>query len=842
MKKIIFGVFVSLMLIISVIAGSTSVNNKEQNENVTLFEDGSIITSIPVGNYKIKSSEQGDRVSVNDFGSLLIPGKPQLPTKIIAIAIPPGAQFIDLAYEIGEEMILPGKYNIMPTPLPKVIGAEKPEVAEKEEQVYKENYEHTYKSSEAYPKSIVEFERTAGFRKYNLVDVRVSPFSYKPLTGKLTYYPDIKVKVNYAYPQNINPSDIMVDNVESFEQRASEFILNYEIAKDWYPTSQGVRESYNYVIITLDSLTSSVQDLVDWEESKGRNVKVVTTSWINSNYAGYDSAEKIRNFLIDKYPSYEWGIEYVCLIGSYDDVQIRRVSQSTGYGQPETDFYHAELSLPDDSSWDLNGNHQYCENSDPIDFYSEVYLGRIPWSDPSVVESICAKTIAYEQNNDASFKKNILLLGAFFWPDTDNAVLMEYKTDDSIHPWMADWTMTKMYEDGQSTYPMDYNLNYNNVKTVWSQGTFAFVDWAGHGSPTACYEYYPSTAFVDTVTCNSLNDDYPAIVFADACSNSDTDENNIGQMMLKQGAVGFLGATKVAYGMPAWTEPYSGSSQSLDYFFTTGCTEGILTQGESHQLALQEMYEYSLWYYQKYEHCQWGALWGNPDLTMGEVVTSEPPAVPEKPSGPDSGVPLTEFTFSTTTTDPEQDNIYYLFEWGDGNDSGWVGPYESGQTGEASHIWENIGNYDIKARAKDENGAKSDWSEVKLFMVGDNTPPAKPVLEGENTAKPGESYILKVTSTDPHGHDVYIDIYWGNGGGSWDGPYKSGETIQFEHIWNTQGTYVIKVKAMDEFDAISEEAYLSVEVRKNKAITNQILIQFLKEIIANFPLIAKLLL
>ena len=44
--------------------------------------------------------------------------------------------------------------------------------------------------------------------------------------------------------------------------------------------------------------------------------------------------------------------------------------------------------------------------------------------------------------------------------------------------------------------------------------------------------------------------------------------------MLKQGGVGFLGATKVAYGMPGWNDPMDGSSQSMDYFFTTACTSG----------------------------------------------------------------------------------------------------------------------------------------------------------------------------------------------------------------------------------------------------------------------------
>jgi len=42
--------------------------------------------------------------------------------------------------------------------------------------------------------------------------------------------------------------------------------------------------------------------------------------------------------------------------------------------------------------------------------------------------------------------------------------------------------MTRLYEDAQSSYPCDYDLSYTNVENVWSEGTFAFVDWAGHGN------------------------------------------------------------------------------------------------------------------------------------------------------------------------------------------------------------------------------------------------------------------------------------------------------------------------------------------------------------------------
>lgn len=700
MKKIVFGVLISMLMLGSVLASGTGVTNDEVITNY--FEVNEIVTSINVENYEIESTDEGDYLSADNYGRLLISGKPNIPSKIFAIAIPPGAEVTDVSYETGEEIVLPGSYNILPCDLPHVIGQEDLLVREKEEQLYLSNYESVYKSDESYPESIVEFVRSAGFRKYNLADVRVTPFSYKPLSGKLTCYPEITVAVHYTFPEGFNPQEIMIDNVESFEQRASEFIHNYDQTTDWYQTNPSRRETYDYVIITTDSLTSSVTSLAEWEETKGRSVKTVTTAWIASQYSGYDLAEKMRNFLRDKYPSEEWGIKYVCLIGSYDDVPIRLTAQNVGYGQPETDFYHAELTKPDSESWDADEDHRYGENSDPIDFYAEVYVGRIPWSDTAIVESICDKSAAYEQNNDSSYKKNILLLGAFFWWNTDNAVLMEYKTDDNLHPWMSDWTMTKMYEQGDSSYPMDYNLDYNNVETVWSSGTYAFVNWAGHGSPTACYEYYPSQPFIDTDICHSLNDNYPAIVFADACSNSDTGHDNIGQMMLKQGAVGFLGSTSVAFGMPAWTNPMDGSAQSLDYWFTIGCTEGILTQGESHQIALQNMYEYGLWYYEKLEHFEWGALWGNPDLTMGEIGSNDPPGIPTI-TGPNNGKPGQILTYTFNAVDPDEDDIRFHIDWGDSN-TDTTDYTASGSDKKAYHIWSKKDTYIIKARAEDTYG------------------------------------------------------------------------------------------------------------------------------------------
>jgi len=630
-----------------------------------------LMVEIPVGDYHVETIKGRPEISVDGFGRNLIPGMPDLPSKIFAVAIPPGARVESVTYQTGEEIVLPGTYQVEPCPLPRVIGREDPRILEREQQRYERNRRSAYENDAAYPAHPAELVQTSGYRKYNLVDVRVNPIAYRPLSGMLTYHPEIAVQINFRMDEkSYRP---MVDNLVRTEAVAREIVLNYEQAQSWYP-QEPVRQKglYDFVIITTDALTSSIDTLVDWETAKGRNVYVATISWINANYSGgYDTAENMRNFLRDKYPSGEWGIEDVLLVGGYDDVPMRRCAQDLGYGEPETDYYYAELSLPDADSWDDDGDHQYGENSDPIDFYNEVNVGRIPWTTSSTVQHICEKTVAYEQNSDPGFKKNILLLGAFFWdndpnPRTDNAVLMEAKVDQ---PWMADWTMTRMYEEGYSTYAMDYNLTATNVRDVWSAGSFAFVNWGGHGSPTSAHVYHGTQpAFVNTVTCSYLNDDYPSIIFANACSNSDTDNLlNLGKAMMEQGGVAFVGATKVALGCPGWNDVMDGSSQSMDYYFTTMVTYGDHTVGQAHQQALRNMYTYGLWDYIRYETFEWGALWGNPNLAMEPLMTISidfPNGLPEilEPGVPDTIT--VEITEAGDTYVPGSGTLYYRYDGG----------------------------------------------------------------------------------------------------------------------------------------------------------------------------------
>lgn len=64
---------------------------------------------------------------------------------------------------------------------------------------------------------------------------------------------------------------------------------------------------------------------------------------------------------------------------------------------------------------------------------------------------------------------------------------------------------------------------------------------------------------------------------------------------------------------------------------------------------------------------------------------------------------------------------------------------------------------------------------------------------------------LTMSTTDPEGDDVFYQIDWGDGTiTEWLGPSASGKEITVMHTWGTSGTYTVRVRAKDIFNATSE--------------------------------------
>lgn len=102
------------------------------------------------------------------------------------------------------------------------------------------------------------------------------------------------------------------------------------------------------------------------------------------------------------------------------------------------------------------------------------------------------------------------------------------------------------------------------------------------------------------------------------------------------------------------------------------------------------------------------------------IYTNSPPEKPSRPNGPTSGRPGVSYTYSSSTVDSNGEPIFYKFDWDDGTESGWLGPYNSGQTITVSHIWDSKGNYAIKVKAKDIYGGESFWSDPLTISMPRN--------------------------------------------------------------------------------------------------------------------------
>jgi len=190
---------------------------------------------------------------------------------------------------------------------------------------------------------------------------------------------------------------------------------------------------------------------------------------------------------------------------------------------------------------------------------------------------------------------------------------------------------------------------------------------------------------------------------------------------------------------------------------------------------------------------------------------NSPPNIPDQPSGPSSGYISTSYTYSTSTTDPDGDNLYYLFDWGDGSYTNWMGPYSSGTIISASHSWDEPGTYYVKAKAKDINGAESNWSVSRIVIIL-NHPPNIP----SNPSPPNEGTDISIDVTlswdggdIDSGDNVTYYIYLGTNSNppynATIGPYPSSQTrvIWDPGILNSDTHYYWRVVAEDNHGAQS---------------------------------------
>jgi len=111
-----------------------------------------------------------------------------------------------------------------------------------------------------------------------------------------------------------------------------------------------------------------------------------------------------------------------------------------------------------------------------------------------------------------------------------------------------------------------------------------------------------------------------------------------------------------------------------------------------------------------------GDPWGEWTVTVQLQPPNAPPNTPTI-TGQASGNCGTNYDYTFVSIDLDGDSVYYYVDWGDETNTGWIGPYASGYIITRTHNWSEKGDYNLRAKAKDDiHGEESKWGSLKVTM------------------------------------------------------------------------------------------------------------------------------
>ncbi|UCF49288.1 MAG: PKD domain-containing protein [Thermoplasmatales archaeon] len=847
------------------------------------------LTTKTVDNTEFTSIDVSQAVGIGESH-----GAPMLPVQVVSLLLPPMKTVSNVIVDGTKVEMDLDDYNLIENPVfpyqDSVPFGDSPKEFGFDSKFYSKNA--------LYPDNIKRDYHVGYSHGYPIFDISINPVQYNPVEGTLFYYTDITIDIEL---KDSEPNQFYRNNAED-EAWVEKLVFNTEVT-DMYTAEIPVfgyegglcdpADSYQYVIVTTEdgglNYWDTSEDIpYNWEslmdkhaQDDGFSCTLVTEQEIN-DCKDYQNGEpvddlqsRIREFCRDAYQ--DWETSYI-LIGADDEVMPARHMDTSYETQIDSDIYWSNL----DNTFNEDGDSSWGESGDSgFDLYSEIFIGRLTCDEPQDVSNWMTKSFYYADCVEPEFLEWAAFYGGNTGWNCEGDDFMDYSAIKGTNDWLgpnpdADGPFPTWagFQYGFETWNEDFPDNSYDISEMWTAEP-PNDGWQGGSESQAIAGFK-----------NAINNDHVAIASGIAhanaqmsldvgytsweadyhntkpfflhdygchCGDMDAADDGVLHSML------FHSDTELAYGVVyntcyGWgnfdTTNSSSAFQAKEFwaYFLDLDNKSIdfngWQLGKAHAFSKDRMAPTIDW---DYSYGTWRAiiqgclLFADPAQKIKTPHPSQEPDRPGTPSGKEYGVPEEVYEFTTSTTDPEGDQIFYLFDWGDGEYSEWLGPYTSGETVTTSHSWYDIGDYNIRVRARDEWGCVSLWSDVKVFPIVENTPPNKPTITGPTSGKVNKPYDFTIVTTDPDDQDVYYDIFWGNAGSGDVGPFPSGEEQVFEHTWTMMGSYTIKVKAKDKTSDWSEITEFNIRIGLSRSVENLILERIFQRFPNLFPVIRYLL-
>ena len=422
-------------------------------------------------------------------GYLRNEGKPMMPLSRETLNLPFGSKIVDISCEVGKIQTIQLSNKVLPAPKPVPTNMQDAKAEHVMDQT-------VYDSDELFPNNWFDYYTGGGLNDKDehttFLTVRTFPMRYNPVQNTVEYAENLQVTITYEAPES-SP----------------------------FPATA----TYDLVIIAPKTFSNELQRLVNHKNKYEIKTTLKTLEDIYSEYSGADKPEQIKYFIKDAIET--WNIKYVMLVGGltsilkgtprddenqgtkdwYLPVRYTNLKEMGGTYDPGfiSDLYYADIydGQGNFSSWDSdkNGNSdgiyaawtQFASKpKDYIDFYPDVYVGRLACRSLNEVQTVVTKIIAYEKyKHKTNWYDNMVGIGGDSHDDSDTTDYLEGELacDYVLENYMTEFNPVKLYASYKTTDSGHIPSPDNIIREV-SAGC-GFLLFEGHGNPGSWNTHWP---------------------------------------------------------------------------------------------------------------------------------------------------------------------------------------------------------------------------------------------------------------------------------------------------------------------------------------------------------------
>lgn len=417
-----------------------------------------------------------------------VSGQPVLPMVTRTIQLPFGSVIKDVVIDVGvlSTMGVQKKITTAPCPLTRVTSHEQ----------YKGMcYAEALYSLDFHPPRWFDYFTGGGINEEGI---------------RVTFFTVLVFPVRYN-----NAADIIL------YLDACDFIVTYDLPMSSPFPSEATND---LLIICPDLFVPALQPLVAHKNMFGLRTQIKTVQAIYRDYEGYDRPEQIKYFIKDAVE--RWGTTYVLIIGGltshlmgtprdnrntgtddwYVPVRYTNIWDDDSIFDPGfiSDLYYADIY--DGQGLFCNWNsfddgvyggwsHKAClgspgSSNDEIDFYPDIYLGRLPCRNILEVHIIVKKIIAYETTPaDPSWFKRMVVVGGDPYDDEGTDFLEGELIGEKALSYMYGFEHCRLFSSNRYINPAFTPKTRNIIREINQGCGFLFFD--GHGGPWWWNTFWP---------------------------------------------------------------------------------------------------------------------------------------------------------------------------------------------------------------------------------------------------------------------------------------------------------------------------------------------------------------